>query len=294
MQGLSGLAGLNAQPRLIEEAAQNQATPEEISGGPADPRHGKWGEIVHQYPWQSTMTPAGSHGPYGLENALLDDDYWWLTPPGTPDQDPMMDRTPYRTHGGPHPQGILSGPIPGELPDDVGRQRWQSMVLHGIKTNAGVRALVSPQAIGIQNDQWSDFWVMNPGETMLEPLSRQQMSSHFMFGSRDRTQTMSPQNGYDFDASHMHRRYATGPIPGNTMWMKPGGRVLVKNIPTVARAAIGIDSPFNGDDIFANYALPGAMLLNTPTEYVPPAQPKLAANPADAPLGDSGAIVEWW
>ena len=78
------------------------------------------------------------------------------------------------------------------------------------------------------------------------------------------------------------------------MWMRPGGRVLVKNIPTVARPAIGPDSPFHGDNTMVDFDPHGALLMNTPTEYVPPAQPNLAANPASYPASDSGAVVEWF
>lgn len=293
MQGLTGLQSLASQTRLIEEEAQ--ATPEERSGNAVDPRHGQWGEQAAPYPWQSSQVPGGQpHGPYGLENSLLDDEFWFVEPAGNPDEDITKDKTPYLTHGGPKPKGILSGPIAGDGPDAIANQLRQSMGIHGIDTNAGVRGLMPPQALGIQNDTWSDFWEMNPGDTRLQPMSRQQMSSHFMFGSRDRTQTFAPQNGYSFDSAHMHRRYATGEIPGNFMWMRPGGRVLVKNIPTVARPATGPDSPFHGDNTMTDFDPHGALLMNTPTEYVPPAQPNLAANPASYPASDSGSVVEWY
>lgn len=293
VQPLSGLQTLAGQQRVIEENAQ--ATPEQRSGNPADPRHGSWGEQAAPYPWQSSLGMGSTHGPYGLENGLLDDDYWLSPlPAGDRNQDPTMDRTPYLTHGGPNPRGILSGPTPSDGPDAIADQLQQSMALHGIRTNAGVRALVPPQALGVQNDEWTDFYVYNEGDTRLQPMSRQQMSSSFMFGSRDRTQSFARQNEHGFDTAHMHRRWATGSIPGNSYWMRPGGRVLVKNIPTVARPAIGEDSPFTGDDIFADFNPSGAILMATPSEYVPPPQPNLGVNPASNAASDSGAVVEWY
>jgi hypothetical protein len=287
MDGLTGLQPLDGPVRLLETAAESQATPEDRSGDPADPRHGQWGQQARPYPWQSSMmaNPGGGHGPYGPENAFLDDDYWAMTPAGNASQDDTMDKTP-STRGGPSPKGVLSGPIPGDGPDDIAEQLQQSMAIHGIRTNAGVRALVPPQALGIQNDTWVDFWEMNPGETMLQPLSRQQMGSSFVFGSRDRTQTFARQNEYSFDSAHMHRRWATGSIPGNTYWMRPGGRPLVKNIPTVARAANGPTSPFAGDDTMYDFTPYGAVLLATPTEYTPPPQPNLIAANYSGPAAD--------
>lgn len=274
MDGITGLTGLNGPVRSLLATDANQATAEQRSGNAADPRHGTWGEQAVPYSWQSNLVQTGTHGPYGPENALLDDEYWYSTPAGTPEQDPTMDRTPYRTHGAPKQRGILSGPVPSDKPNDVAFQLQQSMMNHGIRSNAGLRPLIHPSTY-VQQDQWTDFWVMNEGDTRLQPMSRQQMSSHFMFGSRDRTQTMAQQNGYSFDTAHMHRRYATGPIPGNTYWMRPGGRPLVKNIPTVARPPVGSGSPFEGQETMSDYSPQGAYLMATPTQYNPPAQPNL-------------------
>lgn len=292
VQPIGPITGLAGQTRLIEDQAQ--ASPEARSGNAVDPRHGQWGEQARPYPWQSSLAMGGTHGPYGLENSLLDDEYWWLSPAGDPGADVTRDMTPYRSHGGPQPKGILSGPIPGATPDDIADQLQQSKSIHAINTNAGTRAMVPPQALGIQNDQWEDFWVMNEGDTRVQPVSRQQMSTSFMYGSRDRVTSFARQNEYGFDTAHMHRRYATGSLPGNTYWMKPGGRPLVKNIPTVARPAIGPDSPFNGDDVMFDYNPQGAVLMATPPVYVPPAQPNLGANPANRAASDSGALVEWY
>jgi hypothetical protein len=123
-------------------------------------------------------------------------------------------------------------------------------------------------------------------------LPKQAISSGFMWGTRDRTQSMARQNEYGFDSAHMFRRWAVGAIPGNHMWMRPGGRPLVKSLPGPARPAVGVDSPFHGDDLGASFSIDGAMLQNVPTEYLPPPAVKLAP-----PLEwdeSTGPVVEWY
>src|SRR5258706_7500 len=120
LTGLTGLAGYQVQ---ID--ADSQATPEQRSGGPADPRHGNWGEKATPYPWESSLEMGGSHGPYGPENQMLGDDDWFYTPAGDATQDPTLDVTP-DTRAAPKPKGILSGPIPGAMPDDIANQLEQS------------------------------------------------------------------------------------------------------------------------------------------------------------------------
>jgi hypothetical protein len=117
------------------------------------------------------------------------------------------------------------------------------------------------------------------------------MSSGFMWGTRDRVQSMARQNEFGFDSSHRHRRYADAPIPGNYMWLRPGGRPLQKTLAGPARPAIGPESPFSGDDLGFTFGIDGAVLQNVPTEYVSPAQPKLAAPMA---YDDNDAVVEWY
>lgn len=285
---LSGLTGLAGQQRTIEQ--DPQATPEERYGGPADPRHGQWGEQAAPYPWESSLGMGGSHGPYGPENQLLGDEQWFWEPAGMESEDPTFDLTP-GTHGGPSPV-VLSGPIDSG-PNATASTRQQSAQLHGLRTNAGLRAMFPPQALGIQQDEWNEIAVTDPGNSDLVPLPKQAISSGFMFGTRDRTQSMARQNEFGFDAHHRQRRYASGPIPGNTMWLKPGGRPLVKNLAGPARPPVGPSSPFAGDDLGTSFAIQGAYLQNTPVEYEPPAQVNLAPNPAAYVSGDD-ATIEWY
>lgn len=283
LTGLSGLAGIQVQ---INEDAQ--ATPEERYGGVADPRHANVGEQAQPYSWESKATQAASmHGPYGPENQMLGDEWMFMEPAGTMDQDPAFDRTPSR-RAAPFPKGIASGPVPGAGPADISNQLIQSYGIHGINTNAGVRALTGYDAL---QDDWVELSEVNPGHTDLQPLPRQAMSSGFMWGTRDRTQSMARQNEYGFDSAHMHRRYAQGAIPGNTMWLKPGGRPLAKTLAGPARPPIGVDSPFYGDDLGRAFDQNGAILQNVPMEYVAPIQPNLAPPLA---ANEQLPVVEWY
>lgn len=283
LTGLTGLAGYQVQ---ID--AQAQATAEQRSGGIADPRHAQIGEAAPPYLWNSQQVLTGSHGPYGPENQFLGDADWVWQEAGDIGDDPDFDRTP-STGAAPFPRGILSGPIPGENPDAVAFQRQQSAAIHGV--NMGASAKMQHILAPVQ-DQWDGFYEVNPGETLVEgPPSDQYRSAGFMFGTTDRTQSFARQNSYGFDSAHMSRRYATGSIPGNNDWMRPGGRILRKTMPGPARPPIGPDSPFAGQDLGQAFGIGGAILLNEPTEYVAPPQVNLV-QPAYAT--DNDASVEWY
>lgn len=286
MAGLTGLTGIAGYQVQINEDAQ--ATPEERYGGIADPRHAVVGEQAKPYAWESKATQAASmHGPYGPENQLLGDEWMFLEPAGTMDQDPAFDRTPSR-RAAPYPKGVASGPVPDAGPDAIANQLQQSYGIHGTRSNAGVRSLTGFAAM---QDQWAELSETNPGHSDLQPLPRQAMSSGFMWGTRDRTQSMARQNEFGFDSAHMHRRYATGPIPGNTMWLRPGGRPLAKTLAGPARPPIGVDSPFAGDDLGRAFDINGAYLQNVPMEYAAPIQPNLAPSLIS---NEDSPVVEWY
>lgn len=290
LTGLTGLTGIAVQQRDI--AAEPQLTPEERYGDTADPRHARRGQQAKPYPWESRLVQGGSlHGPLGPENQLLGDEQWFFEPAGDEWEDPTFDHTP-STRAAPWPKGILSGPIPGETPDAVAEQRRQSFGIHGIQMGAGLKGMAS-QAVGITQDEWVGLNEVNPGHSEQVPIPKQMMSSGYGWGTRDRVQSMARQNEYGFDSKHQLRRYATGSIPGNTMWMRPGGRPMVKNLAGPARPPIGLGSPFSGDDLGANFSIDGAYLQNVPTEYVPPPQPQLGVNPADT-SADFTTVVEWY
>lgn len=287
MQGLTGLTGLAQQQGQFN--ADPGATAEQRLGNTVDPRHTDLTK-TSPYPWESTMTPGGSHGPYGPENQMLGDADWVWQPAGDMTEDPTFDRTPAQ-RAGPFPKGVASGPVPSQGPDDIANQLEQSMVIHGIKTGGGLKALYPIQGLGVQQDDWREIWQVEPGHSDLSTLPEQAKSSGFLWGTTDRTQSFARQNEHGFDSSHMHRRYATGSIPGNSYWMQPGGRPLMKTMAGPARPAIGPDSPFYGDDLGQAFGINGAYLQNVPTEYIPPPQPTLAASQAQT--NDSG-VVEWY
>lgn len=287
--GLTGLTAIAGYQQVVIE--NSQATPEQRLGDSVDPRHGNWGQQAAPYPWQSSLGGGGSHGPYGPENQMLGDEEWFLTPAGVPQEDPLFDKTP-RSHASPKPKGILSGPIPSDGPDDIANQLKQSMAIHAINTGASRQSIYSTYALGVQNDQWeAPIDDVSAGSSDLVPLPKQALSSGFMWGTRDRTQSMAVQNSYGFDSAHKFRRVATGAIPGNTYWMRPGGRPLAKSLPGPARPAVGPDSPFAGQDLGAAFGIQGAVLQTQPTEYSPPPQPKLV--PAVDNTDDNSA-VEWF
>lgn len=288
MYGLTGLTGIAGYQVQID--SESQASPEERYGDIADPRHGEL-DRTQSYPWEANSVQAGvGHGPYGPENQLLGDEWWFIQPAGDETQDPYMDRTPSR-RAAPWPKGIASGPTPSDGPDAIANQLMQSYAIHGLRMNAGARSLRTPLG-DAQNDEWVALNEVNPGSTDLRPLDKQALSSGFMWGTRDRTHSMARQNEYGFDSKHMMRRYAVGPIPGNTMWLKPGGRPLAKSLPGPARPAIGPDSPFAGDNLGASFSADGAILQNVPSEYVAPPQPNLAMAVQSSEYGD--AVVEWY
>jgi hypothetical protein len=200
-----------------------------------------------------------------------------------------MDDTP-SNRAGPFPKGILSGPVGSNGPDDIANHLEQSFVLHGTNTHAQLRAQTA--SIYAQNDDWQTVEELNPGHDTLSNPPSQMKSSGYGWGTRDRTQSFARQNEFGFDSAHQHRRFATGPIPGNTMWMKPGGRPLAKSLPGPARPAIGVDSPFAGQDLGQAFSIDGALLQNVPTEYQAPPTPNLTTT-VPVVTGDD-TYPEWY
>lgn len=278
---ITGLTALAGYQSVVE---WNQATPSQRMGNPANPLHatgpptpyGRGSRIG------TPITPTGPE-PY----IVSEFEEWALTPAGSEWDDPQFDHTPSR-RAGPIPRGILSGPIDAVSPDSIANQLQQSYVLHGIRTNAAAHAQYNLDA---RQDDWYVMEQVNSGSTDLQSIGRQAMSAGFGWGTRDRTQSFARQNEFGFDSAHVHRRYAQSPIPGNYMWMRPGGRPMVKGLPGPARPPIGPNSPFAGDDLGQSFNIDGAILQNVPSEYVPPAQPNLAA----AVVSDSfDSVVEWY
>jgi len=281
-QPLTGLSGIAQLQTLVEDPSD--ATPEDRSGGVADPRHSQ-GLAEQNLPRGSRM--GAPIGPVGPENQLLSEfDSWSLTPAGNEYQDPYFDHTPSR-RAGPWPRGILSGPII-DSPTHTAEQLEQSAVIHGIDTNADAHATHNLEAT---NDNWDVIEQTNSGHTDLQPTGRQSMGNGYQWGTRDRVQSFARQNEFGYDSAHQHRRFALPAIPGNYMWMQPGGRPMVKNLAGPARPAIGVDSPFTGDDLGTSFNIDGALLQNVPSEYAPPPQPTLSASYVS---DTNDSVVEWY
>jgi len=282
LTGLTGLAGYQTQ---IDE--DSQATPDQRSGNAVDPRHGEF--LAEDYIRRGAQI-GEPRGPYGPDNQMLGDESYFWEPGGSYADDPTIDRTP-SNRAGPWPKGILSGPVGGPGPDDTGPKLHQLAGLHGIDTNADAKkqhTMADPL-----NDGWGTIDQLNPGSDTLAELPKQSMSSGFGWGTRDRRQSMGAQNEHGFDSTHQYRRWAEvgTSLPGNYMWLQPGGRPMVKSMPGPARPAIGPDSPFAGDNLGSAFDINGAILQNVPSEYVAPPQPALSQAPVTA-YNDS--YVEWY
>ena len=253
-----------------------EATAEEIHGSPVNPFHGQYGEQAQPYSWQSQLTNYQGHmGPYGPENALLgDEDALSGQEAGTLGKDPYGDLTPYRGHAAPMTK-TLSGPLPSQY-DAINQQLVPAAEIRSTDLGAS-RKFTETELGDAQQDRWQEIWDVETGTDKYPP--GQAIGSGmamFGFGNNDRTvNPMRKQNGYDFNAGHHHRRFATGSIPGNYMWMRPGGRPLVKSVAGPARPATGDASPFTGDDLGLSFGIQGAVLVDVPQEYQPPPTPQM-------------------
>jgi hypothetical protein len=260
-----------------------ELTAEQQQGGPADPRHGAdlWADPV-RYPWE-VLAGVHQHGPYGTQAQMIGS-IDQGSPAGTGAQDPTFDATP-RTHAAPWPKGVYQS----VQPDDVARRRMESASIHASTTGASRRMHTTTAA---QQDTWTDFLTVDAGSSLQDPgVPGQLKAAAGGFGTTDRVGSFARQNGYGFDSAHFHRRYATGSVPGNYMWMRPAGRPLVKSQPGPARPAVGEDSPFTGQDLGVSFGVQGAVLQGSAVEYTAPPEPYVAAAYGPSP---EPASVSWW
>lgn len=294
--GLTGLQGF--------EEIQPEADPAELQGGPANPKHEDIGETARPYPWQSTMfgiDPSIPHGPYGPgEDALLGQPVGTLAA-GELQQDPTGDETPYLGHAAPYP--IESPSVPMADQSALGnwtnqqagssRQLEESRNLHSADTGAALAREYDP-TLDAKQDEWVGFYDVMEGQDNVQGATGAVSASVGGFGTNDHaSNSYKKENEYGFNAAHAHRRYATGPIPGNHMWMRPGSRPLQKHIPTTANLPVGQGSPFEGDDTGASYGIQGAVLQDIPGEYIPPTEP-LLANPQPVQTAESIPTIPFW
>lgn len=259
ISGVSGVVqqGYTAQP--FADALKRH-------GGVSDPLHGEIGEQDKPYPWQEFAGPLSRYSP---EDAILGIGPEFLTlDSGQVAQDPTGDYTPYGPglHAGPRVRGFRQDRGPEGTADFL----WQSAEAHGTRTNAAEKAKASSNPL---QDRWTRFWNIVRGEDLIEPNSHQTGMSAFGVGTNDRTSNpFHKENIYGLHASHRMRRYATGSIPGNYQWMRPGGRPMHKTVAGPARPAFG-EGPFSGDNPGDSFNTYGAILAASPTDYVSPPQP---------------------
>lgn len=271
---LTGLTQLSGLQQITDDTPE--ATADEVHGGWADPFHAHAGEQATPYSWESQQTQAGSHTVSPFES--VDESFYGILPAGTLGQDPTAEDKPW-THAAPWPKDPIGD---GSVhPRNTIRQLVVNAAIRGIR-NGGKRNVYAP-TLYANNDTWTEIWEVDPNSTDLTEVPAQ-MRSGAAPGGRghtDRTQSNARQNGYGFDSRHMHRRIATGHVPGNSLWMRPAGRPLVKSLPGPARPPIGTGSPFQGDNLGASFAVEGAVLSGPATEYSAPPQPYIA------PAGDT-------
>ena len=283
---MAGLAGLSPLAGWVNSAAF--ATAEQRNGGPAHPEHarGQWAE-PERMPWALQAWALSEPAPVP--------DASYLEPFGTgslprqvaTDGTPLFDATPYRTHAAPWPKGVETS----VHPDAVARQLEQSAAIHAIGFGASQRVQL---VVDAQQDSWHEDW--NPGPesaTLQMPVNRQVAISTAGGGSTDRVGNPRGVNDYDFQNAHLHRRYATGSLPGNYMWMKPSGRPMVKSVPGPARPAIGEASPFTGQDLTRAWSPQGAVLQQAAADYEAPASPYTAPPLSQQQHAEPGPVKLW-
>ena len=288
MPGLSALSGYNA----ITDS-NPFASADERSGGAANPHVIE----THSDPaYKSQLTKSGAYAPQGVENQLLGDDMWFLEPAGMPLDNPEQDyNTPSltRSHGSVHnivktSEGVLS---------QAGAIDLQISQMDNKLSDMGTsRKMTHSQGLDPLNDHWQEIWNVDNGSSDVPETTKQIAYQANGFGAADSvSNSYHKTNQYGFNSKHMHRRFAIGHIPGNFMWMRPQGRPLFKSIAGPARPPVGGNSPFAGQDVgFAFSYDTGAVLLNTPEEYIPPPSPNIATRDAvyDNPYGTEG--TELW
>jgi hypothetical protein len=271
MEGLTALVGLTGY--TIDD---DQATPEERSGNPADPRHGRVGEQAEPYSWESLQTP-GAKAPRIVDDGLVaenDDATYWILGAGHTEELPAGDTAPW-THAGPWPSDpIGDGSV---SPDNAIRQLQQNTHLRSQKVGPANPGILKPTDNPL-NDAWQEIWEVEPGSDDIPEVSAQMKSAMAPGGrgSTDRRQSHAKQNEFGFDSSHRHRRYAAGSIPGNYMYLRPAGRPLVKTIAGPAKPPIGANSQFAGQDVGLAFGTAGAILQTPPNAYGGPPVPYVA------------------
>lgn len=287
--GITGIQGLNQERFRV--VIQPEAPPAGVHGGSVDPKHGHTGEVAEPYPWIEFLGPHGPYGP-GEDQMLSELPEDRTLRAGDIRQDPSGDQTPYYSHAGPNIPGIMLNHEtgPSHLPDGVSDYLRKSALAHGTRTNAAEKGRASSNP---ENDPWLRFWEPVQGEDILPPVPGQVSVAAGGFGTHDRTSnTYHKVNSYQLNTSHRMRRYSTNVVPGNWMWMNPGGRPLHKTLAGPAQVPVG-EGPFSGQDQGYGYGPEGAILMDPATSYVTPPLP-YTTPPALQGSGESAPVIELW
>lgn len=174
-------------------------------------------------------------------------------------------------------------------PDGNSRVLRQSYEAHSVDTGAARKARASSDP---QQDHWEGFYNLVAGddEVPVTPGAIAYQANGFGVNDR-RSNPMAKVNQYGFATSHRLRRFATGSVPGNYMWMLPAGRPMNKTLAGPARPATG-EGPFSGQDTTASFGYQGATLQDPATEYVSPPQPLVV--PATQDSEDYAPAIALW
>jgi len=273
MPGPSGVNGITGY--II---ASPEAPPFDQQGGTVNPKHAVSGEQASPYPWENAPM-----GPYpGLMqpiDGIIGETSDYGLPAGMLGQDPTSDQTPSTYNAAPFLRENPSSKMADQMDihgraEGSTRQLLDSLRVHASNTGAGLKRLFLPQMLARQ-DNWTGFFNEVPGEdnTPVVPGSVGMVAGGFNVNDH-RSNPYAKVNAYGFNTSHRHRRFATGPIPGNTLWLKARSRPMVRTLTN--QYNFPVSGAFAGDDPGATFSTAGAVLTTVPSEYVPPPQPYLA------------------
>jgi hypothetical protein len=251
-----------------------ELTPEQRSGGPSNPNHGRTKELQYSAYSQG----YAGHGPYGLDNQFLTgiSPEIYTEAAGQVQDDPEGDLQPI-THAAPWPKG-LSG---RQNPQDVHDGLVESFGIHSSAMGYS-RAMTHDSSLVPTMDTFEQVLYETAGDSIQsDSVPRQIGMVSGGYGSTDREQSLAIQNQYGFDEAHVQRnRYGTGHIPGNYMWLEPGSRPMISSAAPQSTPVIpiGPDSPFS-DQIAGQpwYTQGQSILYDLPVEYQQPPDPNLSS-----------------
>lgn len=279
------MAGVSPIGPVVGYVIENpEGNVETIQGGPANPAHANpfWQQDMLM-PWQNIPIgpfPNAIDPTSGITDEGILHNYGSL-PAGTLNDDPTADQQPI-TNAAPFPRESPALHSSDQLDvknRDIGssRQLIQSLFIHAQKTGASLKRLFTTEA---QQDNWEGFFNPETGEDILPPVPASVSYQANGFGVNDHiSNPYAKVNQYEFNTSHRHRRFAYGSIPGNSMWMKPGGRPMVRTLTSTPK--FPLSGQFANNDPGATFGISGAILETLPQQYQAPLQPAIDNTPVN-------------